>query len=125
MARQYYPIGEASRALGVSLDTVRRWDRGGRIRTERDSANRRIVPASEIDRLAGERASPRISARNRLRGVVRSVRFEGLLAEVELEVREPSRVVAIITLESARELGLRRGISASGVVKATSVMIER
>lgn len=125
MPRQAYPIGEASRVLGVSLDTLRRWDRAGRIRTERDSANRRIVPAAEIDRLTAGSVSPRISARNRLEGVVQSIHLDGLLAEVELEVRERSRVVAIITRESAEELGLSVGITARGIVKATSVMIER
>ena len=50
---------------------------------------------------------------------------DGLLARVEIDVTEPSRVVAIITRESAEELQLRAGMSAAGVVKATSVMVER
>ncbi|HZG34869.1 MAG TPA: TOBE domain-containing protein, partial [Gaiellaceae bacterium] len=65
------------------------------------------------------------SARNHFRGVVRSVELDGLLARVEIDVTEPARVVAIITRESAEELGLRPGGSAAGVVKATSVMVER
>jgi len=121
--RQTYTAAEAARALGISLDTLRRWDRAGRIRTERDPANRRLVPASEIARLKGE-AGERTSARNHFRGVVREVRVEGLLAQVELDVTEPARVVAIITREAAEELGLRPGKGAAAVVKATSVMIE-
>ena len=116
--------GEAARALGISLDTLRRWDRQGRIRVERDSANRRLVPAAEVERLLG-RERHGLSARNSFRGVVREVKVEGLLAQVELDVTEPSRLVAVITRESAEELGLKPGMSAAAVVKATSVMIDR
>ena len=66
-----------------------------------------------------------LSARNRFRGVVQDVEIEGLLARVEIEITEPARVVAIITRESAEELGLKPGMSAAAVVKATSVMVER
>jgi molybdopterin-binding protein len=116
--------GEAARALGISLDTLRRWDRQGRIRVERDSANRRLVPAAEVERLLG-RERHGLSARNRFRGVVREVKVDGLLAQVELDVTEPSRLVAVITRESAEELGLKPGMSAAAIVKATSVMIDR
>ena len=123
MPRKTYSAAEAARALGVSLDTLRRWDRSGRIRTERDAANRRIVPASEIRRLKGGE-SERMSARNHFRGVVRDLTVEGLLAQVEIDVTEPARVVAIITRDAAEELGLKPGMSVAAVVKATSVMVE-
>jgi molybdopterin-binding protein len=121
--KKAYSAAEAARALGISLDTLRRWDRAGRIRTQRDAANRRVVPASEIDRLKGGQAD-RMSARNHFRGVVRDVKVEGLLAQVEIDVTEPTRLVAIITRESVEQLDLRPGASAAGVVKATSVMVE-
>ena len=67
-----------------------------------------------------------LSARNRFRGtVVRSVEVDGLLARVEIDVTEPSRLVAIVTRESVDELGLKSSMSAAGVVKSTSVMVER
>jgi molybdopterin-binding protein len=125
MPRQTFTAAEAARALGISLDTLRRWDRAGKIRVRRDSANRRIVAASEIERIRGGAGSETLSARNRFRGVVRSVEIEGLLARIEIDVTEPARVVAIITRESAEELDLKPGASAAGVVKATSVMVER
>ena len=125
MARDVYTAAEAARALGISLDTLRRWDREGRIRTRRDRGNRRLVPASEIERLGGGGEPQVLSARNRFRGVIQDVQLEGLLARVEIEVTEPARVVAIITRESAEELGLKPGLSAAAVVKATSVMVER
>jgi molybdopterin-binding protein len=125
MPKQNYTAAEAARALGISLDTLRRWDRAGKIRVRRDSANRRVVSAAEVERIRGSAGSESLSARNRLRGVVRSVEVEGLLARVEIDVTEPARVVAIITRESAEELDLKPGASAAGVVKATSVMVER
>ncbi|MGH2748627.1 MAG: TOBE domain-containing protein [Actinomycetota bacterium] len=123
--KRAYPAGEAARALGISVDTLRRWDRAGRIRTTRDAANRRVVPASEIARLRGADDEHLLSARNRFRGVIRAVRVEGLLAQVEIEVAEPTRVVAVITKEAVEQLGLKKGMSASARVKATSVMVER
>jgi molybdopterin-binding protein len=125
MPRQALSAAEAARALGISVDTLRRWDRDGKIRVERDSANRRVILASEVDRLRGPVGEETLSARNRFRGVVRSVEVDGLLARVEIDVTEPSRVVAIVTRESVEELGLKAGVSAAGVVKATSVMVER
>ena len=124
MSRETYTASEAARALGISLDTLRRWDREGRIQVDRDSGNRRVVPAGEVDRLRGAEAHA-LSARNRFRGVVQSVQVEGLLARVEIEVTEAARVVAIITRESAEELALKPGQAATGVIKATSVMVER
>ena len=111
--------------LGVSLDTLRRWDKQGKIHVERDAANRRLVPAAEIERLRGLEQPHELSARNRFRGIVRAVKLEGLLAQVEIETTEPTRVVAVITREAAEELGLRPGIEATALVKATSVMVER
>lgn len=122
--RPPYSASEAARALGISLDTLRRWDRAGRLVTLRDSANRRLVPASEVDRLRAT-SDESLSARNRLRGTVRSVTVDGLLAQVEIQVTEPARVVAIITREAAEALDLQPGSPATGVVKATSVMVER
>ncbi|MDE3191058.1 MAG: helix-turn-helix transcriptional regulator [Acidobacteriota bacterium] len=123
MAKDAYTAREAAQALGISLDTLRRWDRDGRIETRRDQANRRLVPAREIARLRGDEAS-RMSARNRLRGTVQSVRVEGLLAQVEILVTEPARVVAVVTRDAVEELGLVPGSPATAVVKSTSVMVE-
>jgi len=124
MAQRDYTASEAARALGISLDTLRRWDRQGRIRVRRDRANRRVVSAREVERLRGGEGQT-LSARNRLEGVVLEVKIEGLLAEVELDVVRGGRLVAVITRESAESLGLAPGMSARAVVKATSVMVER
>jgi len=118
-----FSAGDAARLLGVSLDTLRRWDRAGRIRVERDAANRRFVSGEEIARVRGASPHPS-SARNRFPGVVAEVKIEGLLAQVEIVSEGPSRVLAVITREAAEELGLKPGMPATAFVKATSVMVE-
>ena len=123
MPRQFYTASEAAKRLGISLDTLRRWDRDGRIKTTRDRGNRRLVSVKEIERLRGDSAAD-FSARNRLRGTVTEVKVEGLVAQVELVVDEPVRVVAIVTADAVEELGLEAGMPATAVVKATSVMVQ-
>jgi molybdopterin-binding protein len=123
MQKEMLTASEAARALGISLDTLRRWDRAGRIKTQRDDANRRLVSVREVERLKGAESRD-VSARNRFHGVVRDVKTDGLLAQVELDVTEPTRILAIITREAAEELGLRRGMAATALVKATSVMVK-
>jgi molybdopterin-binding protein len=125
MTRSVYTAREAAQALGISLDTLRRWDRDGRIRTRRDSANRRVVSAKEVARLRGDDGAQHSSARNRFPGTVREVKVDGLLAQVEILVTEPVRVVAIVTRDAVEELGLKPGSPATAVVKSTSVMVDR
>jgi len=115
---------EAARRLGISLDTLRRWDRDGKIEVTRDAANRRRVAASEVERLTDSRPQ-QLSARNRFAGVVSSVEVEGLLAQVEIEVHGPVRIVAVITRDAVESLGLAPGAPATGIVKSTSVLVER
>lgn len=116
---------DAARALGISLDTLRRWDRVGRITVERDTANHRIVPVAEVERLRGAPPAGGLSARNRLKGEVHAVHIDGMVALVELVVREPGRMVALITRDAAEDLELRAGDQVTVVVKSTSVMVER
>jgi molybdopterin-binding protein len=120
-------MGEAARALGVSLDTLRRWDRSGKLRTVRDERNRRRVPEAEIERLAARPqrhpAGDGLSARNRFPGIVRSVEVAGVMALVEIEAG-PHRITAAITRDAVDELGLAPGRPAVAAVKATSVMVE-
>src|SRR5215210_8550329 len=125
MPKQFYSASEAAKLLGISLDTLRRWDRGGRLETVRDAGNRRLVAASEVQRLRGETNGGHLSARNRLQGTVAEVRVEGLIAQIELVVDEPARLVAIVTADAVRDLGLKPGMPAAAVVKATSMMVEQ
>jgi len=123
VAKDLYTAREAASALGISLDTLRRWDKAGRIEVERDAGNRRVVRASEIDRVRGDRAS-HLSARNRFRGIVTDVKVDGLMAQVEMVVSDPVRLVAIVTRDAVEELGLKSGMTTTAVVRATSVMVQ-
>jgi molybdopterin-binding protein len=128
MAAADLSLGEAAKALGVSVDTLRRWDAAGKIRTKRDSRNRRRVPGAEVERLRDtperHRTGHTLSARNRFPGVVTSVEADGVMALVEIEAG-PFRVTAAVTRDSVEELGLVEGARATATVKATSVMVER
>jgi molybdopterin-binding protein len=124
MAKQQYSASEAAAALGISVDTLRRWDRAGRIRVTRDPSNRRVVAAKEIDRLRGDGQGTRISARNRFRATVTDVRVDGLMAQVELVVADPVRLLAIVTRDAVEELGLKEGMAATAIVKSTNVIIQ-
>jgi molybdopterin-binding protein len=121
-------LGEAAREIGVSVDTLRRWDRDGKVKAVRDERNRRRVPRREVDRLAARprrhRAGDAFSARNRFAGRIVSVEVDGVMALVEIEAG-PHRVTAAITRDAVEELGLAPGVPATATVKATSVMVER
>ncbi len=121
-------LGDAARALAVSVDTLRRWDRAGKLRTTRDERGRRRVASAELERLRARperhRAGHPLSARNRFAGEVTSVEVDGVMALVELRAG-PFRVTAAVTRDAIDELGLRPGVKATATVKATSVMVER
>jgi len=122
--KQEYTAREAASALGISVDTLRRWDRDGRIRVGRDAGNRRVVSAGEIDRLRGDGQGSHLSARNRFRALVTDVQVEGLMAQVEMVVTEPARIVSIVTRDAVEELGLKEGMTATAIVKSTNVIIQ-
>ena len=123
-----YRIGEAAQLIGVRVETLRTWERAGKIRTERTSGGQRTVPESEVARLMAERraakpAPSHTSRRNAFPGVITKVTKDKVSALVEMQAG-PHRVVSLITREAADELGLKPGMEAVATVKATSVMVE-
>jgi molybdopterin-binding protein len=122
-----YRIGQAAEAIGVRVETLRRWERGGKLMTVRTAGGQRLVPAAEVARLVAERRAERAPAaasrRNAFPGVVTKVTLDTVSALVEIQAG-PHRVVSLITREAADELGLEPGMEAVATVKATSVMIE-
>jgi molybdopterin-binding protein len=123
-----YRIGEAAKLLGVRVETLRRWERDGKLRTGRSSGGQREVPAEEVARLLAERRSTgrapaHTSRRNAFPGVITKVTKDKISALVEIQAG-PHRVVSLITREAADELSLRPGMEAVATVKATSVMVE-
>ena len=117
-------IGAAAQALGVSVDTLRRWERDGRVAFHR-IGNRRYLDAGELARLLKERsANARSSARNRLPGVVVAVKRDTVMAQVEIACG-PYRVVSLMSREAVDELDLKPGDQATATIKATTVVVER
>jgi molybdopterin-binding protein len=122
-----YRIGEAAAILGVRVETLRRWDREGRLKTKRTAGGQRLVPAAEVARLLAERhGHQRVSAgsvRNRFPGVVIDVKKDKVAATVEI-LAGPHRILSFITREAVDEMGLKPGMLVAATVKATNVMVE-
>ena len=122
-----YRIGEAAEMLDVRVETLRRWERAGKLRTTRTRGGQRLVPAAELARLLSERRPERaigaVSRRNAFPGVITKVVKDKVSATVEIQAG-PHRVLALITREAVDELGLAPGMEATATVKATSVMVE-
>ena len=123
-------IGQAAELLGVGVDTLRRWEEEGHLRTERSPGGQRRVPIEEVSRLLGERRRAtrerRVvaqSARNRFEGIVTRIERDGVAAVVEV-LAGPHRIVSLLTAEAVDEMGLAVGDRAVCVVKATNVILE-
>jgi molybdopterin-binding protein len=116
--------------LGVTVETLRRWETEGRLHMERSAGGQRLVPIAEVTRLLAERrrAGPdrpivAQSARNRFAGIVTRIEKDHIVAVVEV-LAGPHRVVSLMTAEAVDEMGLRVGDEAVCVVKATNVIVE-
>jgi molybdopterin-binding protein len=123
-------VGVAAEMLGVSVETLRRWEADGRLRTERTDGGQRLVPVAEVTRLLGERRRsgrerPIVaqSARNRFAGIVTRIERDRVAAVVEV-MAGPHRLVSLMTAEAVDDLGLKVGDEAVCVVKATNVVVE-
>jgi molybdopterin-binding protein len=117
-------IGAAANALGVSVDTMRRWERAGRIHFER-LGNQRYISSHDLSTLLRDRSvSGHTSARNRMQGTILDVKKDGVMAQVEMACG-PYRIVSLMSREAAEELDLKAGDQASAIVKSTTVIIEK
>lgn len=116
--------------LGVTVETLRRWEARGRLAVDRSDGGQRLVPIAEVTRLLAERRRPADehqavaqSARNRFAGIVTRVEVDRVAAVVEV-LAGPHRVVSLMTAEAVEELGIRVGDEAVCIVKATNVIVE-
>ena len=121
-------VGQAADLLGVSSDTLRRWEATGKIRTRRSGGGQRLIALADVMRISAQRRAktrPAVaqSARNRFAGIVTRVEKDRISAVVEVQAG-PHRLVSLITAEAANELKLRPGLAVVCVVKATNVVVE-
>ena len=123
-------VGQAAEMLQVTVETLRRWESGGRLRMDRSPGGQRLVPMAEVSRLLAERRTQAVdrpivagSARNRFAGIVTRIEKDRVAAVVEV-IAGPHRLVSLMTAEAVNELGLRVGDEAVCVVKATNVVVE-
>lgn len=130
MTDDHIRIGQAAEMLGVTVETVRRWETEGRLKVERSSGGQRLVALGEVTRLLAERRKtgtdrPIVagSARNRFHGIVTRIEQDRVAAVVEI-LAGPHRIVSLMTSEAVDEMGLKVGDEAVGVVKATNVIVE-
>jgi molybdopterin-binding protein len=123
-------VGQAADILGVTVETLRRWEAEGRLTMTRSAGGQRLVALADITRLLAERRRagserPTVggSARNRFPGIVTRIESDRVAAVVEIQAG-PHRIVSLMTAEAVEEMGLRIGDEAVGVVKATNVIVE-
>ncbi len=116
--------------LGVSVDTLRRWEIEGRLHMERTDGGQRLVDIEDVSRLLDERRKASTdrpivaqSARNRFPGIVTRVESDRVAAVVEV-MAGPHRIVSLMTAEAVEEMGIKVGDEAVCVVKATNVIVE-
>jgi molybdopterin-binding protein len=132
---ELYRLREAAAEIGVSYPTLKQWIYKGKVRTVKTPGGHHRIPSAEVERLSGSQRTrssrglgpvglEAISGRNKLLGTVVDVKFDGLLAQVTIEVGGQS-IVSIITRDSCQRLGLERGVRAFALIKATEVMVIR
>jgi len=126
-------LHEAAQLTGVSYPTLKQWIYKGKIKSVKTAGGHHRIPRSEIDRIVGTdkrktRKKPvgldAISGRNKLFGKITEMRYDGLLAQVSIEIGGQT-ITSIITSDAARDLGLKKGTSVYALVKATEVMVIR
>lgn len=123
-------VGQAAEMLGVTVETLRRWEAEGRVRMERSEGGQRVVEIGEVSRLLAERRRagadrPIVaqSARNRFPGIVTRIERDRVAAVVEV-MAGPHRLVSLMTAEAIDDMGIEVGSEAVCVVKATNVIVE-
>ena len=132
---ELYRLNDAAKLMSVSFPTLKQWIYLGKLKSVKTPGGHHRIPRSEVDRLSGlstkqstkskqPAALSAISGRNKLLGTVTAIRYEGLLAQVTIEVSGQS-ITSIITRDACEDLKLRKGSKAYALIKATEVMVIR
>jgi molybdopterin-binding protein len=132
---EFYKLQDAAKLMNVSYPTLKQWIYKGKIRSVKTPGGHHRIPRSEVERIAGPRQPgalkrkhpsgvEAISGRNKLLGTITEVKYEGLLAQVTIDLGKQS-ITSIITRDACKELGLKKGMLAFALIKATEVMVIR
>jgi len=134
MSDELLKPAEAARLAGVSYPTLKQWIYKGKVRTTKTLGGHYRIARSEVERITGARRKTAgrekpmgleaISGRNKLHGVISELRYEGLLAQVTIDIGGQA-ITSIITSDASRALGLKKGVSVYALIKATEVMVIR
>lgn len=126
-------LHEAAELAGVTYPTIKQWIYKGKVKSIKTAGGHHRIPQSEIERVSGTNKTNKskkpfglgaISGRNKLVGKISEIRYDGLLAQISIDLGEQS-ITSIITSDAARELGLKKGVVVYALVKATEVMVIR
>lgn len=127
---------DAAEMIGISYPTIKQWIYEGKIKSIKTPGGHHRISPDEVERLSGNAPDPvvrsrrgdtmseSISVRNRLTGRITNIGYDGLFAEITVDVGG-QKVVSIITRQGCDELRLRIGMDAVAFFKATEVMISR
>lgn len=132
---ELYKLQDAAKLLSISYPTLKNWIYKGKINPIKTEGGHYRIPRSEVERLTGNKSVmlnqtdkpiglSAISGRNKLKGIVTQVKYEGLLAQVTIDLGGQI-ITSIITKDACEELGLKPGVVAFALVKATEVMVIR
>ncbi|MEO7718805.1 MAG: TOBE domain-containing protein [Capsulimonas sp.] len=131
---------QVAQMLQITPKTLAQWEKSGRIpMAERDWRGWRLYDEEAVARIrqvlgnapleSARSAEPapevRISARNQLHGVVKSIDGDGVLCEVTIELPGGQEIVSVITRSSVERLGLNVGVTAFALIKSTEVLLAR
>jgi excisionase family DNA binding protein len=119
---QHVRIGAAAAALGVSIDTLRRWERAGRITFAR-KGSQRYLSGEQLAELLRDRVGRAPGPRNRIPGIVLTIRRDGPIAQVELACGS-HRIVSLMPREHVDQLALKPGDAATAVMKPSAIIVE-
>jgi len=128
-------IAEMERAIGIPVIRTRRGGRSGGGGAELTEAGRILLKQYRRvqtyvarvlnDPESWEAVGLRLSARNRLKGIVKNVEKGAVTTSVKIEVKVPATITAVITKEAVEELDIKPGDIVEAIVKATEVMIAK
>jgi molybdopterin-binding protein len=81
-----------------------------------------LAPVSDLA-TTEEKSVMKLSARNQIAGTIKAVKPGATTTHVTIEVSPAVTITASITNEAAEELGLKPGMQATAVIKASDVMV--